>query len=169
MAVSGDACATFASNNGITPAQLYAWNSVLGANGAYCASSFWAEEYYCVGVSSGSSTTTITPGTSTAVTAPGPTQTGITSSCNKYAMAASGDTCAAFASAHGITAAQLYAWNTVLGTNGRTAGRRSRQRSIIVWEVSSTAAKLRREEMGEGGNVVVVEKPAHRRYIRGVE
>lgn len=35
----------------ITLAQLYSWNPVLGANGENCATDFWAEEGYCVGVS----------------------------------------------------------------------------------------------------------------------
>ncbi|TGJ81577.1 hypothetical protein E0Z10_g7210 [Xylaria hypoxylon] len=50
-AVAGDACDVFAARNGITAAQLYAWNKVLGANGENSASSLWAMEYCCVGIS----------------------------------------------------------------------------------------------------------------------
>lgn len=99
---SGQTCSVFATAHGITAAQLYAWNPVLGANGANCVSSFWANEYYCIGV----------------MGPPGPTQSGIAATCFKYAEASSGQTCSAFASANKITTAQLYAWNPVLGASG---------------------------------------------------
>ncbi|KAK1719373.1 hypothetical protein CaCOL14_006064 [Colletotrichum acutatum] len=126
-AISGDVCTVFASRNNITTAQLYAWNSVLGANGENCAGSMWADEYYCVGVSGSSSAATTTHATTTTaavsttatqVTAPGPTQTGIVSSCSKFAKAPSGVVCGDFASSNSISTDQLYVWNTVLGTNG---------------------------------------------------
>lgn len=107
MANPGGSCSAFASRAGISLQQLYAWNSVLGSNGENCASQFWGNEYYCVGVSS-----------KTTVTAPGPTQTGITSNCNKFGKANPGGSCSAFASRFGITTGQLYSWNTVLGANG---------------------------------------------------
>lgn len=49
---SGQGCYDFAVAQGITPANLYTWNTALGANGENCGSSFWFGEYYCVGVSS---------------------------------------------------------------------------------------------------------------------
>ncbi|KAH8680676.1 hypothetical protein BX600DRAFT_444897 [Xylariales sp. PMI_506] len=114
-AVSGDYCSEFASNNGITTAQLYAWNPILGPNGENCATLFQANVDYCVGVSS----TVTTSVTTTATTSlPYPTQSGIISTCNKYNNAVSGDYCSEFASNNGITTAQLYAWNTILGPNG---------------------------------------------------
>lgn len=97
IAKAGDYCYQFASDNGITTNQLYAWNTVLGTNGANCSTLFQAGEYYCVGV---------------------PTQAGIASNCNKYAVANAGDYCYKFASDYGITTDQLYSWNTVLGTDG---------------------------------------------------
>lgn len=42
----------FADTNGITTTQLYTWNTVLGSNGENCGNSFWADEYYCISVSS---------------------------------------------------------------------------------------------------------------------
>src|ERR1700722_7494274 len=50
-ATGGIGCSYFAAQDGITPAQLYAWNSVLGTSGENCGSSFWANEWYCVRVS----------------------------------------------------------------------------------------------------------------------
>jgi LysM repeat protein len=119
QAISGDSCDAFAQRNSITDANLYAWNSVLGSSGQNCGTSLWAQEWYCVGISGGSAAPTTTK---SSVTPPGPTQTGIAANCNKYAAAISGDSCNAFAQRNGITDANLYAWNTVLGTNGANCG-----------------------------------------------
>ena len=51
QAHSGDTCETFAQANAITANQLYAWNTQLGAHGENCNTLFWAEEYYCIGIS----------------------------------------------------------------------------------------------------------------------
>ena len=106
---AGDGCVDFAKSVGITLAQLYAWNPVLGLNGANCTTKLWANEYYCIGVWP----------TTTSVTAAGPTQTGITTSCNLYAEAIADDTCDVFAARNSISEAQLYAWNSVLGSTGQ--------------------------------------------------
>lgn len=63
----GAKCSVFAERAGVSLAQLYAWNSILGPNGENCASKFVGDTYYCVGV---------TP-------PPGPTQSGITPYCTK--------------------------------------------------------------------------------------
>ena len=47
---TNDNCADFAKRNGITTANLYSWNAVLGSNGQNCQTQFWAKYYYCVGV-----------------------------------------------------------------------------------------------------------------------
>ncbi len=108
LAKSGDNCVDFAKSRGITPAQLYAWNPVLGLNGADCSTKFWASEFYCIGA------TATVP-----VAAPAPAQTGIIASCNKYAKAIAEDTCDVFASRNSISDAQLFAWNGVLGISGQ--------------------------------------------------
>ncbi|ETS82692.1 hypothetical protein PFICI_04568 [Pestalotiopsis fici W106-1] len=56
-------------------------------------------------------------GTSTAaaVTPPGPTQTGIVSTCNAYAIPTSGQGCWDFANDNGITTDELYEWNPAIG------------------------------------------------------
>ncbi|OCL06228.1 carbohydrate-binding module family 50 protein [Glonium stellatum] len=117
MAQSGDNCASFAKTNGISTDQLYAWNGILGTSGANCNTNFWANEYYCVGISGGA-TPPATSAPQNPVTAPGPTQSGIASNCNKFAQAQSGGSCSGFAQSNGITTAQLYAWNPILGSNG---------------------------------------------------
>lgn len=52
IAPAGGTCFQFAQDNGISVSNLYAWNTVLGPNGENCGGSFWAHEYYCIGVSS---------------------------------------------------------------------------------------------------------------------
>ena len=56
------------------------------------------------------------------VPASGPTQEGIVSNCNKYAQALNGIGCYDFAIQQGITQAQLYALNGVLGSGGVNCG-----------------------------------------------
>ncbi|KAK8137866.1 lysM domain-containing protein [Apiospora sp. TS-2023a] len=109
----GDTCFDWAKVHGITPEQLYAWNPVLGLNGADCSTKFWSSEYYCIGVR---------PTQTTPVTAPGPTQSGIAPNCNKYAQAQKGDVCDTFAARNSISNAQLYAWNAALGSSGQNCG-----------------------------------------------
>lgn len=110
---TGASCSALESNYGITFAQLYAWNPAIGSN----CQNLWASEAYCVGISA-SGTTTPTQPTTTGVPIPGPTQSGIIASCNKYAVTpATGASCSALESAYGITFAQLYAWNPAIGSN----------------------------------------------------
>lgn len=123
LAPNGIGCVDFAALNCIQTSDLFSWNSVLGKNGENCGTLFWAQEYYCIAVAPTSTTISITPTTtSNARGAPGPTQTGIISSCNKFAAAPDGMGCYDFATLNGITQAQLYAWNTVLGANGANCG-----------------------------------------------
>jgi hypothetical protein len=125
----GLGCVDFALLNSLSSEKLYEWNPILGPNGENCTTMFQFRVYYCVGVviggSSGSGPTTTPPSSPTipsAVTVPGPTQSGITSSCNRYALPASGQGCYDFATANSITPAQLYSWNAVLGPNGENCG-----------------------------------------------
>ena len=47
-AKSGDYCYQFAQDNNITTDDLYAWNTLLGPNGADCSTKFQAGYEYCV-------------------------------------------------------------------------------------------------------------------------
>ncbi|OQD79193.1 hypothetical protein PENANT_c058G01175 [Penicillium antarcticum] len=130
VAKANDTCAIIAADFGITEAQFQAWNPAISSD---CTSGFWAEEAYCVGVSSSfssitSSTTTSATSTtrttastsSTSVVVPGPTQTGIPSNCSEYYVAKSGDDCATVAAAYGITEAQFLAWNPAVSSDCET-------------------------------------------------
>ena len=120
-ATSGDYCQNFAQNNSITADDLYTWNTVLGLGGSNCSTQFFANYFYCVGVSGGSTTTSMPSPTTTSVipsAVPSPTQSGISPYCNKYRETVSGDYCSKFAQDNNISAADLYAWNTALGNGG---------------------------------------------------
>jgi LysM repeat protein len=121
-AQSGDYCSKFASDNSISTTELYEWNPILGSDGSQCNTEFQANTYYCVGAPTSTATTTTTTTTPTPTTtaspAPSPTQSGIVSNCDKYAEAKSGDYCSQFASENNITTAELYEWNTILGSDG---------------------------------------------------
>lgn len=117
----GDGCENFASNHGITPAQLYAWNGVLGPNGVNCGTQFFLGYYYCIAGPTPTSQSSSSIGTP-APPLPSPTQPGLTSKCTKYAEAKSGEFCSLFAQEHGIGTADLYTWNPVLGKNGVNCG-----------------------------------------------
>ncbi|OJZ87904.1 carbohydrate-binding module family 50 protein [Aspergillus luchuensis CBS 106.47] len=106
-ALSGDNCTLFAANNNITPDELYNWNSVLGANGASFSTALQANVWYCVGV---------------AIPSPILDNNAIPGNCDLYAAAVIGEYCSVFATEHGIMAAELYAWNLVLGTDGADCG-----------------------------------------------
>lgn len=121
----GDTCDDFAQEHSISLSDFFAWNTMLGTNGADCSTEFWSGYFYCVGTSvsatttttSSTRTTTTTP-TTTAASAPSPTQSGIVSTCDKYAIAPVGGTCYDFANSNGITTTEFYTWNTQLGADG---------------------------------------------------
>ncbi|PYH48037.1 LysM peptidoglycan-binding domain-containing protein [Aspergillus saccharolyticus JOP 1030-1] len=90
VAETGDNCATIAAKYNITRAQFLAWNPAISSD---CTTGFWADEAYCVGVSSSSTTTATTTTAPTisaastsaaSVTPPAPTQSGIPSDCDEY-------------------------------------------------------------------------------------
>lgn len=149
MANPGGSCPVFANRVGISTSQLYAWNSVLGNNGQNCQSSFWGNTYYCVGVSPNyaAPVTTTQPTPTGAAPAPGPTQSGIISTCNKYLMANPGGSCPVFANRAGISTAQLYAWNSVLGNNGQNC--QSSFWGNTYYCVGVRSSKLRRNAAAE--------------------
>ncbi|KAI0887789.1 uncharacterized protein GGS22DRAFT_154292 [Annulohypoxylon maeteangense] len=110
-------CEIWTKAEGITVAQLYAWNPAVGDQ----CQNLWLNTSYCVSADDPKPTTTTTssapPPTSTGVTPPGPTQSGIPDNCNKYALTQDEDGCEVFAKRNNITLEQLYKWNPVLNNN----------------------------------------------------
>lgn len=106
----GEGCEAFAQSHNITSGSLYKWNTILGHNGADCGSEFQLGYYYCIDAGGA-----VPP-------VPSPHQDGIADNCDSYAEAKDGEYCSLFADEHNITTANLYAWNTVLGSNGENCG-----------------------------------------------
>ena len=131
QASSGDYCEKFAETYSISEDTLYKLNPVLGVNGTNCSTEMWSGYYYCVGVPAIAVTTTttttvvvvtVTPGSKTTSAVPSPTQTGITTKCDRFKQAVTGDYCFIFAENNNISTTNLYAWNTVLGAGGANCG-----------------------------------------------
>ena len=124
--LAGDSCSSIENDAPVTASNFLKWNPAISSD---CSSGLWADYAYCTGTSDDSLTrTSVGPGVGTPTAtstsqggapAPGPTQTNsIIDSCNKYDMTRDGDYCSLFAQRNGIAAAQLYAWNRVLGPTG---------------------------------------------------
>ncbi|KAM7184012.1 hypothetical protein V8F33_013243 [Rhypophila sp. PSN 637] len=119
----GTSCAAVLSTNGITMAQLFAWNKGVGDD----CSGMWTKVYLCVGVIGGtgptttsktSTTTTRNPTGTNGIVTPTPTQPpSIVPNCNKFYFVQPGISCNAVLSANGITLAQLFAWNSGVGSD----------------------------------------------------
>ncbi|RFU27962.1 hypothetical protein B7463_g8377, partial [Scytalidium lignicola] len=96
LTASGDSCSAIETKFSITFAQFYTWNPAIGSG----CTNLWVSKAYCVGVSP-----------------PAPTQPGITSSCTKYYVTVSSDSCSAIDTKFGITFAQFYAWNPAIDSS----------------------------------------------------
>lgn len=124
QAYTNDYCSKFAQETNITTNELFQWNPVLGDGGAECQTQFQAGYWYCVSDGNiATNASTARPSlTSTASSAPSPTQSGIDVKCNSYKIAVKGDNCFQFAQDNHVSADQLYAWNKVLGQGGADCG-----------------------------------------------
>ncbi|TDZ23422.1 LysM domain-containing protein [Colletotrichum orbiculare MAFF 240422] len=115
----GDSCAAIASRNGISLAQLVAWNDVGGAD----CRDLWANAYVCVRVIGVTPTTpapapTIAP-PGNGISTPVPTKPGMVGNCDRFYYVEQGDSCDGIVARHGITLAQFTAWNDVGGADCR--------------------------------------------------
>ncbi|ORY64855.1 uncharacterized protein BCR38DRAFT_431162 [Pseudomassariella vexata] len=123
VVVDDDTCTSIEQAYSITAPQFLAWNPAVSAD---CSTNFWLGYAYCVGVSDDTPTVTTTRTTAAPTTTPSvpsPVQEGnAVSNCVAYGQAADGDWCSAFADLNGITLAELYAWNTLLGSTGENCG-----------------------------------------------
>jgi LysM repeat protein len=117
LVASGDTCDSIVADYGISLATFYAWNPAVGTD---CAD-LELSEYVCVdiigytitSVTATATTTTTGDGVST----PSPIQTGIVSTCDKFYLVVSGDTCDSVASDAGISLTTFYDWNPAVGTD----------------------------------------------------
>lgn len=120
IAQDNDSCVDIATEHSITSNEFFGWNPAAHTD----CSGLWPTYAYCVGITDSTPFTTTpasitsTP-TSTGSSIPDPHQdSNAVSNCNKYAQAQDGDGCEVFAERNGVTTAQLYAWNTALGSDG---------------------------------------------------
>ncbi|RPA93364.1 hypothetical protein L873DRAFT_1816021 [Choiromyces venosus 120613-1] len=110
---SGDTCSSIATANGISLSTFLAWNPAAGSD----CSGLWSGYYACVGTgATGDPNTPVGPAVPATPAKPSPTQSGIPSSCKKWHLVASGDTCASIASSQGISLANFYSWNPAVGS-----------------------------------------------------
>ncbi|KAL1306478.1 hypothetical protein AAFC00_005173 [Neodothiora populina] len=117
VVVNKDTCQSIAANFSISITQFENWNPAVGSD----CKSLWLNEAYCVHVPGAttiapSSTSSAAP-TTTVVQPPGPTQSGIASNCNAYAIPIANDGCYSFAERYSISLDQLYEWNPALENN----------------------------------------------------
>lgn len=136
-ASSGDTCASFAADWGLTEAKFQALDPSVA-----CPTTLVAGQDYCVlgSVSSATttsptstSTTTTSSPISTTTTSPStitstfvtttsssspyqPTQTGLASNCNGFYLVSSGDTCQVIESKYGISAQEFASWNPAINS-----------------------------------------------------
>lgn len=104
---SGDDCDIIASAEDISLASLYLWNPAVGDT----CEDLYLSYYVCVGVVAATTTSGSPTSTSSSVVAsvtpPAPTQSGIPSDCDAYAVTEAGDGCEVFAERNNISLADL--------------------------------------------------------------
>ncbi|KAK3897303.1 LysM domain-containing protein [Staphylotrichum tortipilum] len=106
-------CSDVLAKNGITIAQLFAWNPSVKAD----CSGLWARVFVCVSVigdTPPTPTTATLPTTTTrgnGITTPTPIQDGMIGNCRTFYYVNDGQTCSDVLAKNGITLAQLFAWN----------------------------------------------------------
>ncbi|KAK8036495.1 LysM domain-containing protein [Apiospora marii] len=116
-------CNAVLSANGITLAQLYAWNAGVGDD----CRGLWARVYVCVhaiGAPTATPTTkptaTTTRTTTTAgngIATPTPSMPNMVSNCKRFYKVASGDDCTVISSKQGVTVANIIKWNPETGSS----------------------------------------------------
>jgi hypothetical protein len=114
-------CAYFEENWGLTHAEFVDYNPSVGSD----CSGIKVGYSYCVEVNNGLPRPTTTSKTSSAVATttgsakPSPTQDGLVSTCTRFYLAVSGDTCQKIVDSFGgtFTIADFYAWNPAVGTS----------------------------------------------------
>ncbi|PSK53207.1 hypothetical protein B9Z65_3407 [Elsinoe australis] len=107
----GQGCQTMTDLYGVPFSQLLQWNPSIGSN----CENLWLGYAYCVQAPA-TSTGGGSP-TPTAVTPPAPTQSGVSSKCNKYYKVVEGDSCPSIQAQFGVTLTQLYEWNPSIGAD----------------------------------------------------
>ncbi|KAK6515152.1 hypothetical protein TWF506_007497 [Arthrobotrys conoides] len=118
----GVTCADIYSSWGITSAQFLRWNPSVGSpctlvtGNAYCVEA--ANEPAPTTTTTTTTTTKSTTVISTTPGAPGPTQSGQSTLCDRWDLVNSGDSCGSFTSKYsGLTVPLLFSWNPAIASD----------------------------------------------------
>ncbi|KAK8091448.1 LysM domain-containing protein [Apiospora hydei] len=119
VATSSDTCESLAEYGFITLDDVYRYNPSLKASGCpiIIGNSYCIEQNFGLPIPTSTSAPPTSSPTSTGITTPTPTQSGMISSCNAFYKVQSGDTCNAIASSYGISVSEFYAWNPAVKTD----------------------------------------------------
>ncbi|KAK6502102.1 hypothetical protein TWF481_009911 [Arthrobotrys musiformis] len=116
---SGDGCVSIASQFGVVLSTFYAWNPAVKSD----CSGLWANVYVCVGLIGSTPTpitttkvTTKSTTTTSGIVTPTPTQGGMVKNCKKFHFVQKGQTCETIQKLYSVTLAQLYQWNSAIGS-----------------------------------------------------
>ncbi|EHK22021.1 uncharacterized protein TRIVIDRAFT_124493, partial [Trichoderma virens Gv29-8] len=102
---AGDGCAVIASSQQIDLSSFYKWNPAVKTD----CSGLQASVYVCIG--------TVATATTSSITTPTPTQSGMVSGCTKFYDVHAGDGCSAIANSQHISLSSLYKWNPAVKTD----------------------------------------------------
>ncbi|KAK8145099.1 hypothetical protein G3M48_004923 [Beauveria asiatica] len=115
LVAKGDTCGSITDKFGISMDQLTKWNPAIDKD----CNGFWAGYYICVKTKTSTPTPPTTssgPPASTGPTAPGPTQSGITSDCRDWYVAKPGDYCDKIVQAYSnLDKDTFIQWNPAVG------------------------------------------------------
>ncbi|UKZ80304.1 hypothetical protein TrVFT333_008061 [Trichoderma virens FT-333] len=102
---AGDGCTVIASCQQIDLSSFYKWNPAVKTD----CSGLQASVYVCIG--------TVATVTTSGITTPTPTQSGMVSGCTKFYDVHAGDGCSAIANSQHISLSSLYKWNPAVKTD----------------------------------------------------
>ncbi|KAE8341837.1 hypothetical protein BDV24DRAFT_163060 [Aspergillus arachidicola] len=109
----GDECESLAKSHGIALGDFYTWNPAVKSD----CGGLQANVYVCVGVSSSNITPSPSKSTGSAVSAPTPTQAGMTGSCGSFYYVKTDDGCWDIAHNYSIELQDFYSWNPAVWDN----------------------------------------------------
>ncbi|KAF2677518.1 carbohydrate-binding module family 50 protein [Lentithecium fluviatile CBS 122367] len=110
-----DNCDSISKSQGISSAQIIAWNPSVGSS---CAG-LWANAYACVSIIGHEPSTALptTTAPSNGIATPTPIQDGMVSNCDSFYKVKDKDTCDSIARSNGILTSQITKWNPTVGSS----------------------------------------------------
>ncbi|OLN88297.1 LysM domain-containing protein-like protein 1 [Colletotrichum chlorophyti] len=112
---SGDTCDVIISKHGgsFSLSDFYTWNPAVGT----ACTGLWLGYYVCVGIpGTPTGAPTAVPSSTSGPNIPSPTQAGLISTCSRFHLVESGNTCEVIVSQYGIALGDFYEWNPAVGS-----------------------------------------------------